>query len=53
MLELRADVELKLGEQFNLLAFHDFVLAQGLIPPQLLLEVVFDKFVPQYTVTKE
>jgi hypothetical protein len=47
MLELRADIELKLGEQFNELAFHDFILAQGLIPPKLLRQVVFDKFVPK------
>jgi len=45
MLELRADIELKLGEKFNQLAFHDFVLAQGLIPPKLLRQVVFDKFI--------
>ncbi len=53
MLELRADVELKLGEKFNQKAFHDFILAQGLIPPQLLRQVVFDKFVPQYCVVIE
>jgi uncharacterized protein DUF885 len=53
MLELRADVELKLGEQFNQKAFHDFILAQGLIPPTLLRQVVFEKFVPQYTMIKE
>jgi len=50
MLELRADVELKLGDKFNRLAFHDFTLAQGLIPPNLLRQVVFEQFVPQYTV---
>jgi len=45
MLELRADIELKLGEKFNQLAFHDFILEQGLIPPKLLRQVVFDKFI--------
>ena len=45
MLELRADVELKLGDKFDLKAFHDFVLAQGLIPPSVLRAAVFEKFV--------
>jgi len=53
MLELRADIELKLGEKFNQLAFHDFVLAQGLIPPKLLRKVAFDNFIPQYSISKE
>ena len=48
MLELRADVELKLGDKFDLKAFHDFVLAQGLLPPSVLRAAVFEHFVPRY-----
>jgi len=48
MMELRADVEIKLGDRFDKKAFHDFVLAQGLLPPFLIRQIVFEKFVPQY-----
>jgi hypothetical protein len=30
----------------NLKAFHDFILAQGLLPPDLLREAVMTDFVP-------
>jgi len=50
MMELRADVEIKLGDHFDRQAFHDFILAQGLLPPFLIRQIVFEKFVPQYLV---
>jgi uncharacterized protein (DUF885 family) len=37
---LRKDVEAKLGAKFDAQRFHDFVLAQGLLPPKLLREAV-------------
>ena len=43
--ELRGDVEKALGSRFNPKAFHDFVLAQGLLPPHLLRKAVFEEFV--------
>ena len=43
--ELRADVEKAMGSRFSPKAFHDFVLAQGLLPPHLLRKVVFEEFV--------
>lgn len=43
--ELRGDVEKALGSRFNPKAFHDFVLAQGLLPPHLLRKAAFEEFV--------
>jgi hypothetical protein len=45
LLQLRNDVERALGSRFNPLGFHDFVLAQGLLPPQLLRKAVMEDFV--------
>ena len=36
LLELRARTEITLGSRFNRQRFHDFVLAQGVLPPALL-----------------
>jgi uncharacterized protein (DUF885 family) len=46
LLEIRADVERELAERFDRRAFHDFVLAQGMIPPALLRKAVMEQFVP-------
>ena len=46
MQALRAQTELKLRDKFNQQAFHDFVLAQGLLPPDILKEAVMHEFVP-------
>jgi hypothetical protein len=43
--ELRADVEKAMGSRFSAKAFHDFILAQGLLPPHLLRSAVFEDFV--------
>ncbi len=43
--ELRDQVEKAMPGRFNPRAFHDFVLAQGLLPPHLLKKVVFEEFV--------
>ncbi len=44
--ELRVETEMALGQHFDRLAFHDFVLAQGLIPPPLLARAVRDELIP-------
>jgi hypothetical protein len=45
LLELRADVERLLGDDFDRQAFNDFILAQGLVPPPLLRQAVMNEFV--------
>lgn len=43
---LRKEVEADLGTNFNQLRFHDFLLAQGLLPPDLMRQAVVENFVP-------
>lgn len=45
MQELRAKTELVLGDKFVEKDFHDFILAQGLLPPDLMAKAVHDEFV--------
>ena len=45
LMEIRTDAERMLGDDFNRQAFHDFILAQGLLPPRLLKEAVVNDFV--------
>ena len=52
ILELRHDTERALaakGAKFDQKKFHDFILAQGLLPPYLLREAVMSEFVPAQT----
>jgi hypothetical protein len=42
---LRASTELRLKEQFNQREFHDFLLAQGLLPPEVLARAVEQDFI--------
>jgi hypothetical protein len=44
LMELRADTERSLGKSFDRQKFHDFVLAQGLLPPKLVRKAVFEEF---------
>jgi uncharacterized protein (DUF885 family) len=46
LLDLRKETEAALGARFNQKAFHDFILAQGLLPPDLMRQAVMEKFVP-------
>ena len=46
MQALRTQTELALRENFDQQAFHDFVLAQGLLPPHILKAAVMEEFVP-------
>lgn len=43
---LRTEVEMILGDRFNQRKYHDFVLEQGLLPPELLRQAVLEDFVP-------
>lgn len=46
ILELRAETELALGDRFDRLAFNNFLLDQGLLPPDQLAKAVREQFVP-------
>ncbi|KAB8191371.1 DUF885 family protein [Lysobacter maris] len=46
ILELRMATELELGERFDRLAFNNFLLDQGLLPPDLLAQAVEETFIP-------
>lgn len=45
LMGLRTELEVRLGDDFNQREFHDFVLEQGLLPPELLREAVLERFV--------
>lgn len=47
LMELRTEAERALGPKFDRQRYHDFILAQGLLPPTLLRKAVLDEFVPQ------
>ena len=47
IMELRAQTELALGDRFDRKAFNDFLLDQGLLPPDLLAKAVREQFVPR------
>lgn len=47
LLELRHETERALGKQFDQKKFHDFILAQGLLPPDLMRKAVLEEFVPE------
>jgi hypothetical protein len=46
LMELRADTERLLGGGFDRKAFHDFILAQGLLPPRLVRKAVIEEHIP-------
>jgi uncharacterized protein (DUF885 family) len=46
LMELRADAERLLGDGFDRKAFHDFILAQGLLPPRLVRKAVIEEHIP-------
>ena len=46
IMELRMETELALGKKFDRLAFNNFLLDQGLLPPDLLAKAVREQFVP-------
>src|SRR5271170_5747176 len=46
LLSLRKETEAKLRGKFDQKRFHDFLLAQGLLPPDLMRAAVLEDFVP-------
>jgi len=46
LIALREETEKALGPKFNQKKFHDFILAQGLLPPDLMRKAVMEQFVP-------
>ncbi|MDQ2972552.1 MAG: DUF885 domain-containing protein [Pseudomonadota bacterium] len=48
LLELRAHSQIALGDKFNLKYFNDFLIAQGLLPPDQLAEAVDTQFIPAH-----
>ena len=44
LMEIRKEVEKTLGAKFNQKGFHDFILEQGLLPPDLLRTAVLKEF---------
>lgn len=47
LMSLRAEVELRMRDRFNQRAYHDFLLQQGLLPPDILRQAVLNDFVSQ------
>ncbi len=45
LLGLRKDAEAALGTKFDAMKFHDFILGQGLLPPELMRTAVMEDFV--------
>jgi uncharacterized protein (DUF885 family) len=45
LLALRRETEAALGAKFDQRKFHDFILSQGLLPPDLMRRAVLDEFV--------
>src|SRR3546814_761153 len=48
ILQLRMDTELALGDRFSRLGFNNFLLDQGLLPPDLLAKAVEEEFIPAH-----
>lgn len=46
LIDLRIATELALGEKFDRQAFNDFLVGQGLLPPELLAKAVREQFIP-------
>jgi uncharacterized protein (DUF885 family) len=46
LLQLRKETEKALGSKFDQKKFHDFILAQGLLPPDMMRKAVLDDFIP-------
>jgi uncharacterized protein (DUF885 family) len=46
LLSLRQETETALGKKFDQKKFHDFLLGQGLLPPDLMRRAVLEEFIP-------
>jgi uncharacterized protein (DUF885 family) len=45
LMRLRADTENALGPRFEQIKFHQFILDQGILPPELMRQAVMEQFV--------
>ncbi|MFZ4099958.1 MAG: DUF885 domain-containing protein [Chlamydiia bacterium] len=52
LMQLRGETEVLLGTQFNRQKFNDFILTQGLLPPDLLKKAVKEEFVPSQRISQ-
>jgi uncharacterized protein (DUF885 family) len=52
LLEMRTKAEIALGKAFDRKKFNDFLLAQGMLPVELLEKVVMEEFVPAQLAVK-
>jgi uncharacterized protein (DUF885 family) len=43
---LRGMVEMALGKDFDAQSYHDFVIDQGMLPPELLEQAVMEQYLP-------
>jgi uncharacterized protein (DUF885 family) len=48
LMEIRQAAQLALRGKFDRMAYNDFVLSQGLVPPRLLRKAVMEEFVPAH-----
>ena len=46
LMSLRGETEVKLGQAFDRQKFNDFILSQGLLPPDLMRKAVDEVFIP-------
>jgi len=46
LLDTRISAELALGNKFDRMAFNDFILSQGQLPPDLIAKAVREEFIP-------
>jgi hypothetical protein len=46
LVALRKETEAALGRKFDQQKFHDFIIGQGLLPPDLLRRAVLEQFIP-------
>ena len=46
LMALRAETRVRLGSQFDRQKFNDFILSQGLLPPDLMQKSVDAEFIP-------
>jgi hypothetical protein len=44
---LKTQAEIALGQRFKLRAFNDFVISQGILPPDLMRQAVVEDFIPK------
>jgi tRNA isopentenyl-2-thiomethyl-A-37 hydroxylase MiaE len=42
---IRAKAEMALGDRFDPLSYHDFIVSQGLLPPEVLEQAVMERYV--------